>query len=786
MGSLSRSEERRFGSQHRVVQGSRLVCLIALGLASALGFSQDPYHSVDTRIGTANDGNTFPGASMPFGMIQWSPDTSNGWYHYADSRIQGFSLTHLSGAGCPVFADMPILPWSEKPAGNRGTQSNESLGYSHANEVAQPGYYAVTLSDGTRVELAVTERAGIARIRFAPGRHAGLLLNARGSANSDVHVAKLPPVGREHDGESLNVQPDGTITATVTSGGFCSSDTRYTLHVAFAAQHRPQTSLWQDGSLVSTQQARGKRAFAWLDLGSQPEQLVKVGLSYVSDAGAKKNLEAEIPDWNFDAVRQRDAAAWARALAMISVNPSRPVDGRIFYTALYHQLLAPSLFSDVDGQYMGFDWKVHHVVAGQHAQYANYSDWDTYRDTTPLQAWLLPDRASDMAQSLVNDAAQMGSLPRWAIANDSSYVMGGDSASILLAEYYNFGASRFDSRAALQAAVRDATIPGLGTHHVDERAHLAQYLQLGYLPADSRPDIWNISASETLEVLNADFAIGQFAKSLGDEKVAHTMLQRSENWRKLLDPETRWIRPRYADGSWLRGFDAEKSLPRTLHSPSSTDQFGFQEGNTYQYTFMLPFDYQGLFNAIGNNAEVERRLDKFFRKLVCWGEPCFNMANEPDFVTPYAYTFLGKPYKTAEVLTRIENETFKPTPGGIAGNDDLGATSGVYVWNTLGLYPAEPGLAGLVLGTPRFPHALISAENGSQLEITRSGEGIYVQSVQLNGKPWTSSWLPLSALPPGPSHLAFTMGSKPSFWATAMADRPPSLSMPGSQPPKRQ
>ena len=298
-----------------------------------------------------------------------------------------------------------------------------------------------------------------------------------------------------------------------------------------------------------------------------------------------------------------------------------------------------------------------------------------------------------MAQSLVNDATQMGSLPRWAIANDSSYVMGGDSASILLAEYYSFRATHFDTAAALHFMLRGATTPGLGIHDTEQREHVADYVKLGFLPASSKSDHWDISASETLEDANADFAISWFASALGDSGTASRMEKQAGSWRDLLDPETRWIRPRYADGSWVQGFDPEKSLPHSINTPVPTDQFGFQEGNTYQYTFMLPFDYQGLFNAIGDNAAVEQRLDKFFKKLVCWGEPCFNMANEPDFVTPYAYTYLGKPWKTAEVVTRVENEVFNTSSGGIPGNDDLGATSGVYLWNALGFTRPSRGWA---------------------------------------------------------------------------------------------
>jgi predicted alpha-1,2-mannosidase len=283
-----------------------------------------------------------------------------------------------------------------------------------------------------------------------------------------------------------------------------------------------------------------------------------------------------------------------------------------------------------------------------------------------------------------------------------------------------------------------------------------------------------IDASRTLEYANADFAIGQFAKAVGHDAEAKLFLKQSENWKNLFDPETKWIRPRNADGTWLAGFDAEKSLPKRPDAPVSTDQYGFEEGNTYQYTFMLPFDYPALFKAIGGDQEAEVRLDKFFSKLICWGEPCFNMANEPDFVTPYAYVFAGMPWKTQSVISRIEAETFKTTSDGIPGNDDLGATSGVYVWNALGFYPAVPGVGGVVLGTPMFNKATLRLAGGRTVEISRTGSGIYVQKASLNGSGYGNSWLPLSALKAGTTKLAFTMGEQPNKErGKAEGDRPP-------------
>ncbi len=431
------------------------------------------------------------------------------------------------------------------------------------------------------------------------------------------------------------------------------------------------------------------------------------------------------------------------------------------------------MFSDEDGQYVGFDNKPH-ALAGtkQKAQYANFSDWDIYRNTVQFQTLFDPQRSGDMMQSLVNDAVQSGWYPRWPAANDVTYVMGGDSPVIVLSSSYAFGARNFDVETALKYMVKAGTQPGKGPHGDSERPFLAEYLKTGYAPVDKD----RIAASRTLEYASADFAIAQFARNLGHDSEYKSFLKQSENWKMLVDPETHWIRPRNSDGTWLAGFDPERALPKRPNAPVDSDQQGFEEGNTYQYTFMVPFDYPSLFAAVGGPSVVEERLDKFFTGMRCWGKPCFNIENEPDFVTPYAYVFLGEPWKTQEVVTRIATETFKTTADGIPGNDDLGATSGVYVWNALGFYPAIPGVGGMVLGTPMFDKATLHLAGGKTLIISRQGDGIYVQKVSLNGAPFANSWLPLSKIHLGVTELRFTTSTEPNKQrGSAIADLPPSF-----------
>ena len=722
--------------------------LLMLGGQRAAAQSEtSAYASVNPLMGTAGGGNTFPGASLPFGMMQWSPDTGrDGWYQHKDAKITGFSLTHLSGAGCPLYGDVPVLPWTEALTESPMLKLEKyAQAFSHAAEQAHPGYYAVVLDDGVKVEISVTERAGIARFRFPEGKLAGLLLNAGGSANSSQSAVTQQRAGREHDGYAVQIHGSNAVNGEARSGGFCGSPTRYTVYFAMEfEQPFTQTQMWKDTALEkASKQESAKHAGAWIGFGSQREVVMKVGLSYVSEENAEANLKDEIPGWDFDVVRAAAQKTWSQLLDRVAIEGGQRAQRTIFYTGLYHMLLSPTLFSDYDGDYTGFDWKVRGLKSTQQrAQYANFSDWDIYRNTIQLQALLVPDRVSDMMQSLVNDAEQSGWLPRWPAANDETYVMGGDSPDALLASAYAFGARNFDVKTALKYMMKGANQPGTGPHGQAERPYRAEELKLGYVPADQD----STAASRTLEYATDDFSIAELAKATGQEAIAGTFLERAGNWEHLLDPETRWIRPRDTDGTWLRGFDAEHSLPKRPNAPVPTDQYGFEEGNTYQYSFMIPFDYPRLFREMGGDVTVVPRLDKYFRKLVCWGEPCFNMANEPDFVTPYAYEYTSQPWKTDEVIQRIEEQTFSAGVDGIPGNDDLGATSGVYVWNALGMYPGVPGVSGVFLGTPMFPKATVLLSGNRTLTVKGQGNGPYVRAIELNGKNYNELWLPLDKL----------------------------------------
>jgi len=756
------------------IAGCVAVLLVGLQGYAAMGQSaMTPYDSVDPLIGTMGSGNTFPGATLPFGMVQWSPDTNrDGWYFNNEKQLYGFSLTHLSGAGCPMYGDFAILPTLDELTPSPGAKFTPAP-FDRKDEKAQPGYYAVTMNNGVRVELTVSERAGIARFTFPQDADARMLINAGSSANS-IAAPNESPKDHAGFGNHIEIKPDESFSGWASAGRFCGSDSGYKIYVAgkFNKEFKA-TALWQDDAMPKdAKSAAGKFTGAWIDFGKESELFLKIGVSFVSEEGARANLEKEIPGWDLDAAHKKAQETWTALLDRVAVEGGTPDQRKIFYTGVYHSFVSPTLFSDEDGQYTGFDGKVHSVGGTQRAQYADFSDWDTYRNTVQLQSLFEPERESDMMQSLVNDAEQSGWLPKWEAANDVTYVMGGDSPAVLPSQAYAFGARDFDTKKALEFMVKGGTEPGKGPHGGEEREFLADYLKLGYTPIDKD----RRGASQTLEYASDDFAVAQFAKAVGNEDEYQRFLKRSENWKTLLDPETHFIRPRNADGSWQKEFDAEKSLPHIIQPWGVAEQIGFEEGNTYQYSFMVPFDYPALFEAMGGEKAVEPRLDHFFEGLRCWGKPCFNIENEPDFVTPYAYVFLGKPWKTQEVVTRIAKETFKTTPDGIPGNDDLGATSGVYVWNALGFYPAVPGVGGVVLGTPMFEKATLQLAGGRTLVISSEGQGIYVQNVTLDGKPYASTWLPVSAIHAGTNELRFTMGSEPNTErGTRIEDRPPAF-----------
>ncbi len=749
-----------------------LACVAALLVGSGLlvgcgarAQQGDLVQYVNPLVGTSGGGNTFPGADVPFGMVQWSPDTGNGnspgGYQYSAHSIRGFSLTHLSGAGCSTYGDVPILPTTSAPASD---PAGLLAGFSHGQEQASPGYYAVTLDSGVQAALTVTQRTGMGQFTFPSGSAPTLLIKAGSSANRD-RQAQVTVVG------------DDEVDGQASSGSFCGAGDIYTVY--FAAQFsQPFQSFgtWQGGLIEARmRQAAGPGCGAWVGFaGSTRTVLMKVGLSFVSVAGAQANLRAEDPGWNFEAVRNRARQTWERALGAIQVSGGSASDLRTFYTALYHALLQPNVFSDANGAYIGFDGRVHQAKG--YTQYANFSGWDIYRSEVPLLALLDPRQTSDMMQSLVADAEQGGWLPKWPLANGYTGVMNGDSADPIIAGAYAFGARQFDTRAALAAMVKGATQSANGGYV--ERPGLAGYLALGYVPG---------KAATTLEYNTDDFSIAQFASALGDQKTEQAFMRRAQGWQLLVDPVTGFLVPRAADGSLPANFD-----------PLS--QAGYREGDAWQYLWMVPFNLRGLFSSLGGPAAVLPRLDTFVTQLNAGPQaPYYWAGNEPGLEIPWEYDFLGAPQQTTAVVRSVLSQLYNPGPGGIPGNDDLGEMSSWYVWAALGMYPEIPGVADLVLSAPLFPETVLHLGDGHTVRIQAPGASDrvgYITAARLNGRAYAKPWVPLSRLSSG-GQLSFTLASGGNkveslyqlggasgplglppagdTWGTATADAPPSF-----------
>jgi len=541
----------------------------------------------------------------------------------------------------------------------------------------------------------------------------------------------------------------------------------------------------QSRTQVASATGLGSGAWVTFNTTQQASVTMKVAISYVSQAGASANLRAEDPGWSTKAVAARTYAEWNSYLDRIKIGGGTPAEQAEFYTALYHALLDPNVFSDADGNYIGFDNQVHRLPKGQ-AQYANYSGWDIYRSEVPLLAVVAPEQTSQMMSSLLNDQAQGGWLPKWGFANDYTDVMNGDAADPVLAEAYAFGARDFNAKAALAAMVKGATVvpttSQLGQGFYDERDDLAAYEADGYVPNTQESSLSPVDngASETLEYSTADFSIAQLASDLGDKPTAASFLRRSQDWTNVFNTATGYIEPRDATGQF-------PELGPDVYGWSSFGQSGFQEGNAAQYTWSIPQDLGGLISAIGGDSATVSRLDTFFSQLQAGPNAPYDWAgNEPSLGTPWLYDYAGAPAKTSQVVDELLSTVYSDSPGGEPGNDDLGAMSSWYVWASLGLYPQTPGTTVLDLNAPLFSQAEFDVPGRPHVTISAPGANAssYIQGVAVNGRPEPDTWLSgslfgVAGAPAGPAakttSITFRLAGTPSTtWGTAAADAPPS------------
>lgn len=730
------------------------------------------YADVDPFIGTGGEGHTYPGATVPFGMVQLSPDTriqprkdAYGWaagYRHDDRTIVGFSHTHFSGTGHSDLGDVLLMPISGEVKLERGNPDQPGSGYTsrfrHDDETAQPGYYAVTLDDyGVRAELTATARVGVHRYSFPRGKPAHVLIDLRTSLYD--YPGKVL-------WSRLRLRPDGTVTGFRETRGWAPGRQLYfALRFSRPIQGRQLHDTEQDvaykgfpppGEKDPRQRAQieGRQIVAAFDFADAREPLlVKVAISPVSEDNAIANLDAEVPGWDFDGVRADARRQWTQALGAIDVDAPEP-QRRSFYTALYHTLLGPTLFMDSDGSYRGPDNAVHQAKGFTH--YSTFSLWDTYRALHPLLTLVQPEqRTNDFVQSLLaaRRHSPYGVLPVWAFHGQETWCMIGYHAVPVIADAYMKGIRGYDANEALEAMVASANYgPYDG---------IAQYRELGYVPIDEEGE----AASKTLEYAFDDWTIAQVAEAMGRQDVAADFSRRAANWKHAFDPATGFMRARKRDGAFREPFDPSAS-------GYGTD---YTEGNAWQYSWYVPQDVAGLARAHGGEDKLLARLDQVFEAkvdpkifahmeditgLIGW----YAHGNEPSHHVAYLYAHAGQPWRTQARLGAIMASQYAPRPDGLAGNDDLGQMSAWYVFTALGFYPVAPASNQYVIGRPFLPRASLNLPNGKRFTVIAEGldeAHPYIGGATLNGKPLDRAYLEHAEILAG-GELRFTMQAEPN------------------------
>lgn len=674
---------------------------------------------VDPFIGTNGPGNTFPGATLPWGLVSASPHTrfsspldlgrlTSAGYVDEDPRVHGFGLTHLSGAGCPDLG-APVIAVTTGAVATRF----EDYGAQRTGERARPGYYSVELVEPrARVELTATTRAAALRL-LAGGDNLNVLIDAARSLSWTLGPGRVHVVsGSELEGE-------------VTTGAFCAQANRQTVYFV-ARFSRPAAAFgtWKNDRPSAATDASGLVG-GWFQFPSTSGRTVElhVGVSYVSIAGARRNLEAEIGSAGFDELRRAAQARWEEALGRVRVEGGTEEASTIFYTALYHSLLHPSVASDVDGSYRAFGGGTGRDP--EHTRYHVFSLWDTYRTLHPLLALLYPERNREMARSLLGMTVEAGVPPKWELAGSEVQMMAGDPVDIVLAESAVHGLLPDGELAArawpiLQAAALDTSAP---LH----RPGNDLYRQLGYIPMEASLSVWG-PVSTTLEYALADFALARLGQALA-APVDPALARQAQSWRSVLDPGSQLFRPRWASGAWLAPFLPDALWGSALQPRSGGP--GFVEGSAWHYAFAVPHAVRDHAAASGGDAAYVARLQSLF------DSGRFAMWNEPDIDAPYRFThFAGQGFRTAAAVSEARTRWWSARHDGLPGNDDGGALSAWYVFSALGIYPDAPAGDDYAIGTPLFDRASFTLGNGRfAIDAVRSSPSArYVRSATLAGR----------------------------------------------------
>ncbi len=739
--------------------------LLALGESPAAERLSD---YVRPFVGTEGEGNTYPGPSAPFGMVQLSPDTDKElWetasgYEYSDPTIFGFSLTHLTGTGIPDLGDFLFVPQvgeAKLMSGTKGQPESGYLsGYSHNDEMAAAGYYKVRLQkSGVTVELTAGERAGMMRMTFPASDKASILVDLE-----HVLSGKKWKVVWSH----LRVEDNATVTGYHMVTGWAKERPLY-----FAARFsRPfdKAEIFSEGKPViydtyrfrSAKEAMGPslRFLASYQTKEQEPILIKVAVSAVSAQNALKNLEAEIPGWDFDGLRESTRARWDRELARIRIEGSQE-EKETFYTSLYHTFLAPNLYEDVTGEYLGFDHNIH--KASNFTNYTVFSLWDTYRATHPLFALIQARRDADMINSMLAhyDQSVEHMLPIWSLQANETWCMVGYHAVPVIVDAFLKGVKGFDISHAYEAIRTTAMNP-----HYDS---VATYAKLGWVPFDKE----NESVSKTLEYAYDDFCIAQMADALGKKEDAAYFSKRADSYNNLFDPSVGLMRGKDSRGQWHSPFN-----PHSYDETAGVNDF--TEGTSWQYSWYVPQDVPGLIALMGGKEAFAQKLDQLFTfKEADQSKGVSDIqgrigeywhGNEPSHHVIYLYSYVGQPWKAAERLREVVTTQYGNKPNSLSGNDDCGQMSAWYIFTCLGFYPVCPGSDHYVIGAPQLPKAILQLSNGKTFAMTAnhlSQANTYVQSVQVNGKSLDNPFLRFGELTNGGT-IVFEMGPKPGSWGT--------------------
>jgi predicted alpha-1,2-mannosidase len=719
---------------------------------------------VDPFIGTGFHGHVFVGANVPFGAVQLGPtNISQGWdwcsgYHISDSTIVGFQHTHLSGTGIGDLGDISFMPTTGPIKVTKGTLKNMESGYvstfSHNEETAKAGYYAVKLKRyNIGVQLTATQRVGFHQYTFPQ------------SAQSNIIIDLQEGIGWDRPTKTAVQQVnDSTIAGYRYSAGWA-NDQRIYFTAVFSKKIKSfavyDSTTVKTGTAVEGRKVKGVLSFATT---AGEKVLVKVGISPVSTTNAMSNIKAELPGWNFDKTVAAANAAWNKELQKVEVKTTDNRKKKVFYTALYHTLIAPSIFNDHNGDYLGTDKKVYPKAS--FTNLTTFSLWDTYRAANPLYTILQPERVNDMINSMLAIYQQQGKLPMWHLMGNETNTMVGYSAVPIVVDAYLKGFKGFDAKLAYEAVKATAMRDDLGLNFVKKQ---------GFIPADSVVE----SVAMGLEYAIDDWSIAQMAKKMGNTADYQYFSKRGKNYQNYFDKQTHFMRGKLSATEWRTPFSPFESRHR---------KDDYTEGNAWQYTWLVPQDVEGLMALQGGEQPFIKKLDSLFIAKGNMGAEASNdisgligqyaHGNEPSHHITYMYAYAGQPWKTAEKVRFILKNFYTDKTDGIIGNEDVGQMSSWYIFSALGFYPLNPANGNYVFGSPLFDEVNMKLSGGKSIRITarnNSDKNIYIQRVTLNGKSYSKSYITHADLLKG-GQLVFEMGSKPNLnWGKLQQDRPYSV-----------